>query len=330
MVRILDGTTIDSILTVDLALEAMRRAFALEGTGQAGPVDRIDVTHPRGWMRVLPAAFEGLGVFGLKTISMQSGLGVRYAIVVHDLESGALRAVLDALAITGARTGATAAVGTEHLCSPGVERAAIIGTGSVARTQLPALQAVRPVEEIRVHSRNPANRAGFIAQMRPLLDVRWVDCATVEEAIEGAPLVTLATKAPHPVLEANQLAAGMHVNSVGAARPNLAELAPEAFGHFDRIVCDSVDLVYREAGDAVAAAELGLGRDRSVSLGSVAAGLEAGRTSPDEITLFKSTGTGLQDLALAAALLEIADAEDLGEVVGETLTVKRFGETGRT
>ncbi|MGA7269530.1 MAG: ornithine cyclodeaminase family protein [Acidimicrobiia bacterium] len=330
MVRILDGSTIASILTVDLALDAMRRAFALEGAGRAGPADRLDIGHPRGWMRVLPAAFEGLGVFGLKTISMQSGVGVRYAIFVHDLESGALRAVVDAEAITGARTGATAAVAAEHLCRTDIERAAVIGTGSVSRSQVPALQAVRPVEEIRVFSRNPANRSGFIDEMGDLVDARLVDCSTVEEAIEGASLVTLATKAPQPVLGPEHLRPGLHVSSVGAARPNLAELDPDAFDRFDLIVCDSVELVYEQAGDAVAAVERGLDPDRSRTLGSVVAGLHPGRTSPEQLTLFKSTGTGLQDLALAAAILEIADAENLGVEVGETLTVKRFGATGRT
>jgi ornithine cyclodeaminase/alanine dehydrogenase-like protein (mu-crystallin family) len=156
-----------------------------------------------------------------------------------------------------------------------LERVAVIGTGSVARSQLPALQAVRPVEEIRVFSRNAANRSEFIDEMRDVVDARFVDC-------------------------------------------------------FDPIVCDSVELGYEQAGDAVAAVERGLDPDRSRSLGSLVAGLHPGRTAPEQLTLFKSTGTGLQDLALASAVLEIADARNLGVEVGETLTLKRFGATGRT
>lgn len=330
MTRLLDGPTVDRLITTDLALEAMRRSFALEGEGRAGPALRMDVPHGRGWLRVLPAVFEGLRVFGLKTINLTEGLGVRYGITVFDLETGALEAVVDGEAITGARTGATAAVAAERLCPSDITSAAVIGTGSVARTQVPALQAVRPVEEIRVYSRQAENRAGFIGEMQDVVDARFVDCPSVEEAIEGAGLVTLATKSTEPVLFARHLTPGVHVNSVGSARPVLFELDPAAFIAFDLVVCDSVDLVFTEAGDAVAALEAGFEVERVTSLGALVAGRSPGRADDRQITLFKSTGTGLQDLGLAVAVLDRARAEGAGVEVDELLTLKRFGATGRT
>lgn len=329
MVTILDTATVNRYLTPELALAAMRRAFLLEAEGRAGPVARTDLAHSAGWMRVLPAVFEGLGVFGHKVISFTAAAGVRYVVTLFDVETGAMRAVVDAEAITGARTGATSALATELLCPAGISVAAVIGTGSVARTQLPALQAVRPVDEIHVYSRDPANRAGFIAEMRPVVDADLVDCSTAEDALDGAQLLTLATKSPEPVLGTRHLRPGLHVNSVGSARPNLFEIEPEAFGHFDLIACDSVELVFGESGDAIAAVADGLyDPAAALSLAATLAGPIERR--PTDVTLFKSTGTGLQDLALATAILEIAEADGAGTTVGEVLAMKRFRPGGRT
>ena len=327
----LDGRSVDAVLTHDLALAAMRRAFELEAQGTAGPVGRIDLPHSGGWMRVLPAVFEGLGVFGHKVISFHGEAGVRYVVTVFDVATGDMRAVVDAEAITAARTGATAALGADLLCAPEIGPAAMIGTGSVARSQLGALQAVRPATEIRVYSRNPANRAGFIAEMQPSLDVPLIDCVDVEEAIAGAGLVTLATKSPTPMLGARHLTPGVHVNSVGSARPNLSELEPDAFAAFDIVVCDSVDLVFGESGDGIEAVSSGA-FDPSSALDLAAVVVDPPARREGDMTLFKSTGNGLQDLALAVAVMEAVEAGHAPPAgsLDDLLTVKRFGATGRT
>lgn len=327
--RLIDAATVERYLTTELALTAMRRCFAAEAAGASGPAARVDLPHEAGWMRVLPAIASGLGVFGHKVISFNREVGVRYVVTMFDIATGELRAVVDAEAITGARTGATAALAAELLAPKGLTVGAVIGTGSVARTQLPALQGVRPVEEIRVYSRQPENRTGFIAAMTGQVDVRFVDCDSVEKAIESAGIVTLATKSPDPVLFSRHLRPGMHINSVGSARPNLSEVDPEAFAAFDRVVCDSVDLVFNESGDAVAAEEKGLfARSRATDLASI---LDTAPARHDEdITLFKSTGSGLQDIYLAAAILDKAVADDAGAVVEDLLGLKAFGLGGRT
>lgn len=329
----LDGASVASVLDESLALDAMRRAFRLEAEGTAGPVGRLDLPHPGGWMRVLPAVFSGLGVFGHKVISFHADTGVRYVVTVFDTETGDMRAVVDAEAITAARTGATAALGADLLCRDEIGPAAIIGTGSVARSQVAALQAVRPASEIRVFSRNPENRAGFVAEMQPSVGVPLVACASLEEAIDGAGLVTLATKSATPVLGRRHLRPGMHVSSVGSARPNLSEVEPDAFPAFDRVVCDSVDLVFGEAGDGIEAVASGY-FDRASARDLADVVVDPPERRPEEVTLFKSTGTGLQDLALAVAVMEAVEAGSGGAIQGasveELLTLKRFGATGRT
>lgn len=329
MTRLIDASTVERYLTPEMALAAMERCFALEAAGKAGPVRRTDLTHPEGWMRVLPAVFDGLGVFGHKVISFNRGIGVRYVVSVFDVESGDLRAILDAEAITGFRTGATAAVAATRLCPGVVEVGAIIGTGSVARHQLPTLELVRPVETIRVFSRNPSNRRDFVREMRSVVSADLVEVGSLDEALEGAGIVSLATKSAEPVFSARHLGPGMHVSSVGSARPNLSEVEPGAFAGFDRVVCDSVELVFSESGDAVAAADLGLySPAAAVDLASIVG--ESGPGDPSATTLFKSTGTGLQDLALAVMVLEAAEADGAGFVADHLLATKRFGPTGRT
>jgi len=327
--RLIDTATVERYLTTDLALGAMRRCFSLEAAGASGPVGRMDLPHGSGWMRVLPAVSAGLGVFGHKVISFHREVGVRYVITLFDIATGDMRAVVDGEAITGARTGATSALAADLLAPSIVATAAVVGTGSVARSQLAALHAVRPVDEIRVFSRRAEHRSGFIAEMQPTLDVPLVDCPALEDALEGAALVTLATKSPDAVIFSRHLAKGMHVNSVGSARPNLSEVDPAAFGVFDRVVCDSVDLVFDESGDAIAAEAQGLfDRADAADLATV---LDGGRLrAPDDITLFKSTGTGLQDLALAVAVLDAAEADGAGTVADDLVAVKRFGAGGRT
>lgn len=329
MVTLLDAGTVDRYLDTELALDTMRRCFRLEHEGRAGPAERIDLPHPAGWMRVLPAVFEGLGVFGHKVISFHGTHGVRYVVTLFDIESGDLRAVVDAEAITGARTGATAALAADVLCRRDIGVGAIIGTGSVARTQLPALQAVRPVGEIRVYSRNPLNREEFVAEMQPGTDARLIPVDAPEAAYDGADLVTLATKSPTPVFARPHLERGMHVNSVGSARPNLSEVEPDAFDAFDVVVCDSVELVFAESGDAISAVGSGLfDRAGARDLAEVVANPEL--RGEADTTLFKSTGTGLQDLSLALAVLERAVEDGAGTVVDDVLALKAFGPTGRT
>lgn len=329
MTTIIDAATVDRYLDTEFALEAMRRCFRLEHEGRAGAASRIDLPHSAGWMRVLPAVFEGLGVFGHKVISFNRDRGVRYVITLFDIQTGDLRAVVDGETITGARTGATAALAAELLCRTHIDTAAVIGTGSVARTQLPALQAVRPVDEIRVFSRNPENRASFVAEMQPIIDARLISVGSAEDAYDGAELVTLATKSPTPVFAGEHLTPGMHVNSVGSARPNLSEVDPAAFDAFDVMVCDSVDLVFAESGDAIAAAASEhFDTARAKDLATLVASPVVRHDG--DTTLFKSTGTGLQDLSLALAVLERATQDGAGRVIDGVLALKEFGPTGRT
>lgn len=322
MMRILDGTAVEELFSPKLALTTMRELFTISADPTAVGYGRIDISHPAGWLRLLPGFIRPLGVFGFKTLHRTDGVGMRYAIYVHDMTSGELAGIVDGLTVTNLRTGAVSALATDLMASPDVQTAAIVGTGPVARGQVEVLDLVRPVAQLRVFARTPENRRRFIADMEGTISSTLVEAGSMEEAIDGASLVTLATKASTPILFSHHLRPGMHVNSVGPASRDRVEVDPSAFGDFHRVVCDSVALVTDEAGDAFRAVQQGYDPKRAVDLAPVVTGEEPGRADASDITLFKSVGTGLQDLMVAARLLEAAAGADTGATVDRFISVK--------
>jgi ornithine cyclodeaminase/alanine dehydrogenase-like protein (mu-crystallin family) len=321
--RILDATAVDALINDRMVLDAMRELFALPTEPGEIAFGRIDLTHPTGWLRSLPAFIKSKDLLGFKVLHRTEGVGMRYTIYVHRLSTGELIGIVDGLEVTNLRTGAVSAVATDHLATRDLKVAAIVGTGPVARGQLRAIELVRPASEVRVFARTPQNRSAFVAEMSGFVDGRLVESATLEGALEGATLVTLATKASSPVLLAEHLQPGMHVNSVGPASRDRVEIDPAVFAMFDRVVCDAVGLVLDEAGDAFRAiVENGFDPSRAEELSAVVTGRAEGRVRADEITLFKSVGNGAQDLIVASHLLDLAAAAGVGTVVSDVNSIK--------
>jgi ornithine cyclodeaminase/alanine dehydrogenase-like protein (mu-crystallin family) len=313
-IRFVDGALVERYLTHELAFDSMRRLCELEAAGLAGGAGRVELGHAHGFTRVLPGVIDGLGVFGDKTISLVRSRSVRYAITMYSTESGAPIAIVDGEAIGRYRTGAGAAVAASVLC-PEVDTAAMIGTGTVARHQLAATLRVRPVERVAVYSPSQAHRRSFIREVGPQVSAHLTEAASVEDALDGARLVMLATKSEAPIVEA--VGDAIHVASLGAVRAHLHEIAPAAYAAFGAVVCDSVDLVFGHTGDGRAAAAAGYAPDRALSLAAAVAGSVH---EPGAPTLYKSAGTGLQDLALAAAVLDRATADGVGVLTADPIT----------
>lgn len=325
MPRLLTHEDVASLITMETAVDAVERGFSLEGQGLADRPHRYDVANDKGWLRLMPVVVPGLGAFGFKAMNLAKGVGVRYAIWVYDLADGSLLGILDAKRITQMRTAATTAVATRLMSKDHVERVAIIGTGAEAETHLEAMYLVRPTEKTTVFSRSPENRARFIADMQPRLGCQLVDCQSLEEAVEGSDVVVLATKSSTPVLRKEHLRLGMHVNSIGSARGDQFEVDEGVLGAADVIVCDSRHHVFSEAGDAIAARERGeADADSAVDLAEVVEGRVTVRDSDDDITIFKSVGTAIQDLALATVVLTQAGDRGVGAEIDDFPTLKAF------
>lgn len=325
MTLLLRHEDVAPITTMDVAIEAMSEVFRLEGEGQVGAPQRVDVPTGHGWLRLLPVAAPGLDAFGFKAMNLTPGVGVRYAICLYRLSTGELRGIVDARLVTAMRTAATTAVATRLLARADPAHTAIIGTGAEARTHLEAVQAVRPASKVSVFSRSADNRAAFVARMAPVVGVDLIDAPTLEVAVADADIVVLASKSAVPVLSGRHLRPGMHVASIGSARKDQFELATDTFGQFARVVCDSAAHVFSEAGDAIAAvAEGRFAVDRAANLADLVVGATPGRTDDEQITLFKSVGTATQDIALASRLLDLAAAAGVGQDLGVFPDPKTF------
>ena len=253
---LLSDSDVTRMRGLSLAIASMEEVYALPPDQVGSPV-RVDVPTGNGWLRMMAASIPGLGVFGYKAMNLAPGVGVRYVVAVYSIATGELLGIVDARELTTLRTGACAAVATRHLVTAPVNDIAIIGTGVEARAQLEAMHELYPAAEIRVYSRAADNREHFRAWAFADVGVQVSVSSSIQEAVEGAGVIVLATKSGQPVLTKELVGAGSHVNSVGSARRDQYELAVDAFPMFSPVVCDSPEHVLSEAGDAHDAVQAG-------------------------------------------------------------------------
>ena len=307
---------VEALGDMELALEAVEGAFDRQGRGVAGNVGRRRARVPAGALQLMGAADQELGAAGAKIYSSFGGGSTRFVVVLFDVATGLLRAVLEAGRLGELRTGAASGVSSKYLARSDSRVVGLIGSGRQARTQLEALSRVHDLAEARVYSRNPANVEAYVKTMRSRVDADLVACASAAEAVRGADIVVTATSAAGPVLLADNLAPGTHVVAMGSNNPAHGELEPAAVARIDRVFVDDLDGAHEEAGDLIAAARAGVFQwGQAIEFGRVVAGQVAGRTADEEITLFASQGIALWDIALAQAVVERAEAAGRGRQV---------------
>ena len=315
MTLLLSHDDVQASVSMADAIEAMETAFLEEGSGRTTLPQRINMKAGKGWLRVGPVAMEGLGWGGFKAMNLAPGHGVRYQVHLYDLATGALCCIMDAQHLTTLRTGATSAVATKRLARPGAGRVALLGSGPEARAQLEAMAVAGYVASARVYSPTEANRIRLADAFRTRHGMAIEPAASAEAAVDGADMVLAAVKSSEPVLFGRWLRPGMHVNSVGTARRDQREIDVDVFTRSARIVVDTKEGVFGEAGDAYVAREA-VDADAVRNLCELVAGEAMGRADDREITLFKSVGSGIQDIALAATIYDKARARGLGRDIG--------------
>jgi len=303
---------------------AVRRAQVELSAGRAVQPLRLGTALPGGVEHLaMPAALPVDGTLALKSIVVAPGNPARGrpriggVVLLMDAETGEVRALLDAGALTLARTAAASAVATDALARPDAAVLAVVGTGPQAGAHVAALRAVRPIAEVRVAGRAPERAraaAGAIAREHPGVDVRAVDDA--RGAVEGADVVCTVTSATAPVVDDAWLAAGTHVNAVGAHHPTARELGGDTMARAV-VVVDSRQAAMAESGEClIPIAEGRFGPEHvATEIGEVLSGARPGRASPDDLTVYVSLGQAVQDLAVAALVHERALAEGRGTVV---------------
>jgi alanine dehydrogenase len=322
MARLLTHEQVKSLVGMSDAIECMERVFREEGEGHSVVPPRLNMKTGRGWLRVGPAALEASGWMGFKAMNLVPGAGVRYQVHLYEIASGALLAIMDAQHLTTLRTGATSAVATRRLARPGAAVVALLGSGVEARAQLEAMQADGKVGSARIFSPTAANRERLAAEFRERFGMKVVAVGSAEEAVAGADLILAAVKSTAPVLSGQWLRPGSHINSVGTARRDQREIDADTFARCARIVVDTKEGVFGEAGDAFAAREH-IRMEDVHELARLVTGEVPGRGSDAEITLFKSVGTGLQDIAIAALIYRRSLERSIGTDLGEFPYLKR-------
>lgn len=317
-------------LDIPEAIDAIERAY-LERAGGGVREGRADLALSNGWLRLLPCVLEESGVLGFKEIHLLRQPGehsteavVRYSISLFDSTTGSLLAILDGNYLTGLRTAATAALAARYLAPPGASRVGVIGSGFEARTQLEAISHVLPVRSGSVYSRNEDRRTGFAQEAQDALEIEMRPVQEPRACIHTAEILIVATNTAGrgAALLGEWLHPGLHVSSIGSTTPQQREIDPEVWRRADHIVIDS-PRVLQDSGDAIAARrENAIDEDKIVALEELISGGRQGRRRNQDITLYKSTGTSLQDIAVAHRVLTVARSRRVGQEVPDFLSPK--------
>ncbi len=302
------------------AIEAMRRAFIQLSSGQAQVPQRLRVSIPNvdGNTLFMPVYLPESGFLGLKVVTLYKnnpdrGMPMTDALVtVFDADNGRPLAVMDGEHLTAIRTGAAAGLATELLSRPESSVAAVIGAGPQGRTQLEAIAAVRPIRKALIFDIVPERAVAFAAEMGKKLDLEVVPIKCIE-GIRDADVISSVTPAREPVFREGDISPGTHINAVGGYTPEMIEIPPKTVAR-SALFVDQREACLREPGDILRPIQLGLIGEKHIrgEIGEVAAGLIQGRENPRSITLFKSVGNAVQDLAAAALVLWRAQERNLG------------------
>ena len=292
---VLSRTEVEELLDLDTLLDALAAAQAELSAGKASLVPRVGAfAGDAGILGVMPAYAPSAGL-GCKLVTLFPGNRDRpthqAAIALFDPATGTQVALMDGTYITAMRTAATAALATRMLARPDARVLAILGTGVQSRSAQEMFPRARDFAEVRV-----AGRGEF------------------EEAVRGADVVHATTASPEPVVRFEWLSPGAHVSSVGSTLEGGFELDPAIVERADLVVVEQRDSAF--APLPAGAPELQpRGRDGVVELGEIIAGSAVGRTSGEQITLFKSVGVAVQDLAAAALVLAAARERGVGQEI---------------
>jgi ornithine cyclodeaminase len=303
----MDAAGVTAALPFDACIEIMERALRAFDRGAAIQPLRsvIQLKRGGGALYTMPAFLDDPRALAVKMISVFPGnehRGVpthQGVVAVFDTDTGAPVLLIDAARLTAIRTAAVTAVATRALARESARVLAVLGTGVQARSHFAALPLVRELHEVRVWGRT-REHAEAVADELDGEPLRVTVADSVEVAVSGADIVCTTTSARDPILHARWLAPGVHINAIGSSTPDAREVDSVVVARA-RVFVDSVDAAAVEAGDLLIPRREGLSDMTAwTPIGAVLNGGAAGRSTDDEVTLFKSVGLAIEDAAAAA------------------------------
>jgi ornithine cyclodeaminase/alanine dehydrogenase-like protein (mu-crystallin family) len=314
-VLLLTEEDVRQLLTMELALEAVEQGLRKMALDEVQNMPRTRVQTDHAMLHVLSAAAKTLGVMGYKAYST-TRKGAQFQVGLYDGRTGALLALIQADYLGQMRTGAASGVATQYMARPDAAEVGLFGSGKQARTQLQAVCKVRKISRAQVYSPNEEHRRRFAAEMCDLCETEVEPVPRPEMAAEDKDIVITATNSREPVLNGHWIAEGTHINAAGSNFLGKAELDAVTVRRCDSVVVDSKDQARLEAGDLVQALEEGAIHWSDVrELGQVIVGRYPGRPHAQDVTLFKSLGIAIEDVAVAAKVYQKAQEAGVGRVV---------------
>jgi ornithine cyclodeaminase len=301
-----------SLINMGDAINTMERGLLTEARGEAQNMMKTHATWGNGsTLHAIGAVFAKDGFVGTKTWVHTEG-GATPLLILFDSDNGSLKTIIEAFALGQMRTGGASGVATRWLADEGADELAIIGAGKQAITQVAAVVAVRSLKRVRVFGRNEERRAKFVARVKEEFGIEVTAAGSIAEAVADAPIITVVTRATEPILFAEMLSRGAHINAVGAIMPERAEIARDALERCDQVVVDTIPSAQKLSRELIE--YFGAAPSRWASVKSLASVVAAGerRAASDDLTLFKALGMGISDLALGIELYQRAVERGLG------------------
>ncbi|MFO1260987.1 MAG: ornithine cyclodeaminase family protein [Sphingomonadaceae bacterium] len=303
------------LMSLPQAIDALRNGLREEALGRAANMTKTHaVWGGHSTLHAIGAVMDGRGVVGTKTWA-HTERGAMPLLILIDSNDGSVLAIVEAFALGQMRTGGISGLAADVMAKPDARHMAIIGSGKQSITQIAAVAAVRALDRVTVWSPTPANREALAQQVNDRLKIASVATATLEEAIDGADVVTLATRAKEPFISRDMMATGTHINAVGAILPDRIEFAPDLLERTAIISADAVPQVRklsREYMEFFGEDEQAWAKVRPLS-GLVLA--SATRPADADLTIFKAMGMGISDLSLGVALLASAREAGIGRPI---------------
>ena len=315
-VRYLSQADTEALLSWPEVISCLAAAYARAGDARAAP-PKVVARSGGMWLRAL-TAISGTGTcMGAKIIAKGRPRGTEHVIALWDQQSGALACLMSGKGVTAVRTAATTAVAIDRIAPRSALDVAVLGSGHEASTHVSALATVRELRSLRVYSPTRENRERFAARISRELGIGGRAAARPSEAVEGADLVIAAARSHDetPILQGAWLERGAMVVSIGSTVPEQREVDPETVRRADVIVADVPEEVAHETGDMIAAREAGVSFDaKMVSLADLVQERATVQQRRDNNVLFKSVGSGLQDVAVAEMCYARAQTAGVGRL----------------
>ena len=309
-------TEVKMLFTMPLAIAAVQEISQRQAQGEVLVHARRRFELPGGaFFHHMAAADIPGGLVATKQYTFVAG-GLKFLVCLFSTETGELLALIEADVMGQMRTGAASGVATKYLAQTNAATAGIVGTGGQARTQLEAIAAVRKLAAVKVYGRDAKRRAKFAQEMSERLGIPVSGVGSAAEATAEVAIICAATTASQPVVLGESVAAGTHINAIGANHMRKRELDAATVAKCSRIFVDSIEQSRQEAGDLV----LGFAGheqrwDTVRELSSLVAGICPGRTDDTQITLFKSNGIAAWDLAAAVCVYRLAKERGAGRAL---------------